>query len=49
MGFKTLVKIRNIINGEYETEDEEEDYVDFTLTSGQIESFQYVPIISRDV
>jgi len=45
-GFKSLLKIRSNINGEYE--EEEEDF-NINLTPGQIASFKYPPITSCDV
>lgn len=44
---KKLLKIRCIINGEYETEDEEN--VNITLSPGQIASFKSAPITPCDV
>lgn len=45
-GFKTLLKIHRIINGEYENEEED---IDINLTPGKIASFKYAPITSCDV
>lgn len=44
-GFESLLKIRSIINDECETK----EYVNNTLTPGQIVSFKYVPITSCNV
>jgi hypothetical protein len=44
--FKTLLKIRSIINGEYK---EEEEDVNINLIPGQLASFKYAPITSYDV
>lgn len=37
-GLKTLLKIRSVINSEYETED-----INISLTPGRIASFKYAP------
>lgn len=44
-GFKTLLKIWNIINNEY---DKKIEGINITLTPGQIASFKYVPVTPCD-
>lgn len=39
-GFKTLLKMHRIINGEYENEEED---ININLTPGKIASFKYAP------
>lgn len=45
-GFKTLLKVRKIINEECE---EETVNINITLTLGKIASFKYIPLASYDV